>query len=206
VAERQPLKLAALEGQFETRAGAPLRIGGLPDAEARETRFALEIPRGLSLLAFHDPDAVVKGLDAFPRDAWPNTRNVHLAFQAMVGLGSWMAVLSLVALVLAVRRRGVPGQRWFLGAVAASGPAGFLALEAGWLVTEWGRQPFTIRGVMRTAGAVTPVGNLTVPFVVFVALYLFLGAMVALLLRRQIAHQATHAPPPRLAAGAEGRP
>jgi cytochrome bd ubiquinol oxidase subunit I len=196
VAQTQPRKLAALEGQFETRTGAPLRLGGLPDEAARVTRFSLEIPRGLSLLAFHDPDARVLGLDAFPRDTWPNVRNVHLAFQAMVGLGTAMALLALVALALAVRRRGVPLQRTFLAAVVACGPCGFAALEAGWLVTEWGRQPFTIRDVMRTAEAVTPVGHLAVPFTAFVGLYLFLGAMVALLLRRQIAHAPTGAAAP----------
>jgi cytochrome d ubiquinol oxidase subunit I len=192
VAATQPVKLAALEGQFETERGAPLRIGGWPDEEARETRLALEIPRALSLLAFHDPDAEVKGLSAFPRDVWPNVRNVHLAFQVMVGLGSLLALASALHLWHRVRRREPP--RWYLGALALVAPAGFLALEAGWLVTEWGRQPFTIRDVMRTSEAVTPVGNLVVPFVAFTLLYLFLAAMVVVLLTRQIAHAPGAAP------------
>ncbi len=185
VAVTQPVKLAALEGQFETERGAPLRIGGLPDPERARTRFALEIPRGLSLLAFHDPDAEVKGLLAFPREVWPNTRLVHLAFQAMVGLGTLLAAVALAGAILAVRRRAPP--RWFLRAVVAASPAGFLALEAGWLVTEWGRQPFTVRDVLTTAQSVTPVGGLATPLVAFTLLYLFLGAMTAVLLRRQIA-------------------
>jgi len=184
VAVNQPVKLAALEGQFETERGAPLRIGGLPDAERRETRWALEIPRGLSLLAFHDPDAEVKGLSAFPREEWPNTRLVHLAFQVMVGLGTLLAALSAGWLLLRLRRREPP--RLFLRAVALAAPAGFLALEAGWLVTEWGRQPYAVRGVLTTAGAVTPVRSLAVPLVAFTLLYLFLGAVTAVLLRRQI--------------------
>jgi cytochrome d ubiquinol oxidase subunit I len=184
VARAQPVKLAALEGQFRTERGAPLRVGGLPDPDAGETRFALEIPRALSLLAFHDPDAEVKGLDAFPRAEWPPVREVHLAFQVMVGLGTALAALALVALALALRRRGWP--RPFLRAVAIAGPAGFLALEAGWLVTEWGRQPFTARGLLTTAQAVTPVGHLTVPLVLFVAVYVLLGVFTALLLWRQI--------------------
>jgi cytochrome d ubiquinol oxidase subunit I len=186
LARTQPVKLAALEGHFETRRGAPLHVGGLPDADARVTRWSLEIPGGLSLLAFHDPDAEVKGLSDFPRQVWPEPLRVHLAFQAMVGLGTALAALALVALGLAWRARAVPGHPLFLLAVTAAGPCGFLALEAGWLVTEWGRQPFTIWGVMRTADAVTPVPHLAVAFWTFAALYLFLGAMVALLLWRQI--------------------
>jgi cytochrome d ubiquinol oxidase subunit I len=188
VAETQPLKLAAMEGHFETRRGAPLLVGGIVDAEARETRFALEIPYGLSLLAFHDPHAEVKGLLAFPRDTWPDTFRVHLAFDVMVGLGTVLALVSLAGAVLAWRSRGVPAQRRYLSAVVAAGPLGFVALEAGWLVTEWGRQPFVIHGVMRTADAVTPVGNLAVPFAGFMLLYLFLALMVGILLWRQIAH------------------
>ncbi len=185
VAVTQPEKLAALEGQFRTERGAPLRIGGLPDADARETRFALEIPRGLSILAFHDPGAEVRGLEAFPPETWPPVAKVHLAFQVMVGLGSLLAALTLAAAVLALRRRGWP--RPFLRALAIAGPAGFVALEAGWLVTEWGRQPYTIRGVLTTAASVTPVGRLGVPLVLFVTVYVFLGVVTALLLYRQIA-------------------
>ena len=185
VATTQPVKLAALEGQFRTERGAPLRVGGLPDEDARETRFALEIPYGLSILAFHDPRAEVLGLEAFPRENWPNVRNVHLAFQAMVGLGSAMALVALAFLYYRLRRLPLP--RRLLQAVLLTSPFGFLALEAGWLVTEWGRQPFTIRDVMRTADAVTPVGNIAIPFIAFTILYLFLAAMVIVLLRRQIA-------------------
>ena len=188
VAQLQPVKLAALEGQFETMRGAPLRIGGIPNADAGTTRFGIEIPYGLSILAFHDPKAEVKGLDAFPRETWPNALLVHGAFQVMVGLGTAMAGLALVGLWLAWRARGLPDHPRFLIAVALASPAGFLALEAGWLVTEWGRQPFTIWGVMTTAHAVTPVGHLAVPFGLFLVLYLFLAVTVVVLLRRQIAH------------------
>src|SRR5689334_6351292 len=85
VARTQPVKLAALEGQFDTEAGAPLRIGGWPDVDARRTRFAIEIPRGLSLLAFHDPAATVKGLADFDPSLWPPIPAVHAGFQIMVG-------------------------------------------------------------------------------------------------------------------------
>jgi len=184
VAAEQPLKLAALEGQFRTERGAPLRLGGVPDPERRETRFAIEIPYGLSLLAFHDPGAEVKGLEAFPREQWPNVRNVHLAFQVMVGLGTLLASVSAVALYLGIRRRAAPP--WFLRLVVVAAPAGFLALEAGWLVTEWGRQPWSVWGVLRTAESVTPVGHLAVPLALFMLLFAFLAVITAALLWRQI--------------------
>jgi cytochrome d ubiquinol oxidase subunit I len=196
VATVQPLKLAALEGQFETERGAALRIGGLPDPERMETRWAIEIPRGLSLLAFHDPDAEVKGLRAFPRETWPDTRNVHLAFQAMVGCGTLLAAVAMAGLALALLRREPP--RSYLRAVALAGPLGFVALEAGWLVTEWGRQPFTVRDILTTAESVTPVRGLALPLVAFVLLYVLLGVITAALLWRQIARA------PRAAGGEAG--
>jgi cytochrome d ubiquinol oxidase subunit I len=186
VAARQPIKLAAMESHFETIAGAPLTIGGFPDPETGETRYAIKIPYGLSLLAFHDPHAVVKGLKEFPRENWPNVRIVHTAFQIMVGLGTYMALVSLWIVWCWVRRRDVAASRWRLRAVALGAPMGFIAIEAGWTVTEVGRQPWIIQGVLRTADAVTPMPGLVVPFLLFTLLYCFLGVIVAWLLYRQI--------------------
>jgi cytochrome d ubiquinol oxidase subunit I len=187
VAMNQPLKLAALEGQFQTESGAPLRIGGLPDEESRRTSSAIEIPHGLSLLAFHEWNAKVKGLDDFPRRDWPRVVYVHVAFQIMVACGSLLAMLSLIAAALGLRGHGLPLQRWFLWAVTLAGPLGFVALEAGWMVTELGRQPYVAHGVLRTSDAVTAVRGLALPFWAFTALYLFLSVAVAALLRRQLA-------------------
>jgi cytochrome d ubiquinol oxidase subunit I len=187
VAVNQPIKLAALEGQFQTERGAPLRIGGLPDEDAGTTRGALEIPHGLSLLAFHDWNATVKGLEDFPRRDWPRVAYVHVSFQIMVACGGLLAVLSLVAAALRLRGRALPLQRWFLRAVMLAGPLGFVALEAGWLVTELGRQPYVAHGALRTSEAVTAVRGLALPFWAFTALYLFLSAAVAVLLQRQLA-------------------
>jgi cytochrome d ubiquinol oxidase subunit I len=186
VAARQPIKLAALESHFETRAGAPLTIGGFPNAETGETRYAIKIPYGLSLLAFHDPHAVVKGLNDFPRANWPNVRIVHTAFQVMVGLGTYLALLSLWIGFTWLRGRDITASRWLLRAIAVGAPMGFIAIEAGWTVTEVGRQPWIIQGVLRTADAVTPMPGLIVPFLLFTLLYCFLGIIVAWLLYRQI--------------------
>jgi cytochrome d ubiquinol oxidase subunit I len=187
VALNQPAKLAALEGQFRTEAGAPLRIGGIPDEERGETRYAIEIPRGLSFLAFHDRQATVKGLEAFPRDQWPNTRIVHFAFQAMVALGMLMMGAALWGALQWWRRRALPDGKWFLRTLVLVAPAGMIAIEAGWTVTEVGRQPWIIQGVMRTSEAVTPMPGLVVPFITFTLLYIFLAVIVVWLLLRQVA-------------------
>jgi cytochrome d ubiquinol oxidase subunit I len=182
VARTQPVKLAALEGQFETERGAPLRLGGIPDEAARQTRWAIEVPRGLSLLAFHDVDAEVRGLNDFPQDEWPPISIVHASFQLMVALGTAMAVVSLWAVWTAWRHRTLVGQRHLLAAIAAVAPFGFVATEAGWVVTEVGRQPWVVQGVIRTADAVTPMPGLWIPFGLFVGLYVGLAAIVILLI------------------------
>jgi cytochrome d ubiquinol oxidase subunit I len=175
VARHQPVKLAAMEALDSTRAGAPLKIG-----------FGVEIPYALSLLAFHDPHAEVKGLDAAPSEEWPNVPLVHFSFQVMLALGSYLALVGLWAAWLVWRKRDVTTERRFLWAVAIATPCGFLATESGWMATELGRQPWVISGVMKTADAVTPMPGLVVPFVTFTLLYCVLGAIVTLLLYRQI--------------------
>ena len=195
VAQWQPAKLAAMEGQFRTERGAPLRIGGWPDETRGETRWALEIPRGLSLLAFHDPDAEVRGLEEFPRDEWPPVAIVHVAFQIMVALGTYMALVSAWALWRLARRRDPADSPLLLKALVLAAPMGFIAIEAGWTVTEVGRQPWIIYGVMRTADAVTPMQGLVVPFVGFTLLYCVLGLIVAYLLYRQVVKTMPYTPP-----------
>jgi cytochrome d ubiquinol oxidase subunit I len=198
IAESEPLKLAAAEAHFTTQTHAPLRIGGIPDVSTGEVHYGLEIPSGLSLLAAHDPAAEVKGLNDFPREDWPPVASTHYAFEVMVGTGSAMAGLAVVAAFLAWRKKGLPDARWFLWAVVASGPLGFIALEAGWLVTELGRQPWIMHGVMRTRDAVTPFPHLLPPFWTFTALYLFLGVAVVYLLFRQLRAAPMEAAPPSL--------
>ncbi len=183
VAAWQPAKLAALEGQFETVVGAPLRIGGWPSEDARTTRGALEIPYGLSLLAFHDPHAEVKGLAAFPRDEWPPVPPTHVAFQVMVGLGTAMAIVSAWVAYRVIRRRPVEDDRRLLRALAIVASFGFIATEAGWTVTEVGRQPWVVQGLVRTADAVTPMPGLVVPMLLFTFLYIGLAAIVVVLVR-----------------------
>ena len=203
VARWQPAKLAAMESLFETTRGAPLHIGGIPDVANRTTRWSIEIPRALSLLAFHDLDAEVKGLEEFPEGDWPPVVIVHIAFQLMVGLGTIMALVSLWAVWARWRKRDLATERGLLRALVVVAPMGVIAIEAGWVVTEVGRQPWIVYNIFRTADAVTPMPGLVYPFALFTLLYLFLAAVVVWLLYRQIVHVPSPvelrmgAPPPR---------
>ena len=189
VAERQPVKLAAMEGHFETMRGAPLHLGGVPDENAAVTRYAIRVPKGLSLLAFHDPGAEVKGLLAFPRDLWPPILPVHVAFQIMVALGTTMAIVALWALVAMILKRPIDDPR-LLRALAIVAPFGFLATEAGWTVTEVGRQPWVVSGLVKTADAVTPMTGLLYPMTLFAVLYAALAAVVIVVMRSLVAETA----------------
>jgi cytochrome d ubiquinol oxidase subunit I len=180
-ARTQPIKLAAMESHFVTERGAPLIIGGWPDTKTGTVSYAIEIPYGLSLLAFHDPYAEVKGLNDFPRDEWPPVPIVHVAFQVMVGLGTAMAALAVFCAYRVWRKKGLP-----LRLIVLSGPMGLVALEAGWVVTEVGRQPWIVYGWMRTAEAVTPVPYLIVPFTTFSLVYLGLALTTLSLLRAHV--------------------
>ena len=200
VALTQPIKLAALEGQWNSERSAPLRIGGLPDAAKEETRWAIEIPSGLSVLAFHDAHAEVRGLRSVAREDRPPVAVVHLAFQAMVGLGSLLAALALLTAYLVFRRRDLASTRWFLVALVVATPFGFLATEAGWIVTEVGRQPWVVQGLLRTSQAVTPMPGLVVPMLMFTLLYAGLAAVVVALIVSIV--RETHAMPSLDIAGA----
>ncbi|MHB8512123.1 MAG: cytochrome ubiquinol oxidase subunit I [Actinomycetota bacterium] len=181
VAQHQPVKLAALEGQWQTRSGAPLRIGGIPLPGEQRTRFALEIPKGLSWLAYGRSNAVVMGLDAVPKDLRPNPMPVHLAFQTMVASGFGLLALGLFFCVTWLRRKVLPKSRWFFRAAAISGPAAFLAIECGWMVTEIGRQPWIVQGVLRTRDAVT-FRSVGPELIATVLIYVLLGSSCAWLL------------------------
>jgi cytochrome d ubiquinol oxidase subunit I len=185
VARSQPAKLAAMEALFQTTKGAPLTILGIPNPATGKTLFAIQIPNLLSVLAFRDPNATVQGLDAFPREYWPPVVAVHFAFDLMVGAGVLMIVLPAWFWLLYWRHgRVIPRERLLLWAAVVTGALGFIALEAGWMVAELGRQPWIIYGVMLTRDGVTPAPGLGISFFVFIVIYTLLAvALIGLLLR-----------------------
>jgi cytochrome bd ubiquinol oxidase subunit I len=184
VAHNQPAKLAAIEGQYPTERGAGLSLGSFPVPGHDRAVLNVKVPKLLSILAFDDPHAKVRGLSSVPkRDRTPLTLPVRLSFLGMVGIGTFLVALSLWYWL---RRRGRPRpeDRWTLLAVASSGPLAFLANEFGWLVSEFGRQPWVVYGVLRTRDAVTTAPGLDVTFTGFALLYVGLAAATVWLLRR----------------------
>lgn len=182
VAETQPAKLAAFEGLFKTTQGADLSIGGIMIGE--EIYGAVIIPNGLSLLADHDPDSTIEGLDAVPTEDRPPVAVVRNSFQLMVGIGVALALLSAVYLATFVVRRRLPRSRCFYRAVVAAGPAAVVALIAGWITTEVGRQPWIVYEVMRVEEAVTGASGIPIGYATLAVVYSGLAAIVLYLLRR----------------------
>jgi cytochrome d ubiquinol oxidase subunit I len=195
VAENQPVKLAAMEGLFKTGTAVPLSLGGIYYDD--ELHYDIEIPWGLSLLVTHDPNGEVVGLESVPADLRPPVNVVHLAYNVMVGLGSAFLLLAAWLGWTWWRRRDIPRTPWFLWAVALSGPGCILAMEAGWITTEVGRQPWIVYGVLRTADAVSPAPGLFLGFYAVLVIYVLLTALTVFVLRRLASSHATAAPQER---------
>jgi cytochrome d ubiquinol oxidase subunit I len=194
VARQQPVKLAAFEGLQHTTTGAPIHLLGWYDG--KRVDGGIEIPRLLSLLSYHDPNATVKGLDTVPADERPPVNVVRIAFQAMVGAGFGLAFVSLVFLIVWVRKRRLPERRSFYWLVLAAAPLSLVALYCGWIVTEVGRQPWVVYQVMQTNAAVTGASGIPVGYGTLLVVYAGLLAAVIWMLRRiaasplQLAHAA----------------
>jgi cytochrome d ubiquinol oxidase subunit I len=173
--EHQPAKVAAMEALWETRRGAPLVLFGLPDAESRSNRFAIELPGMASLILTHDMQGEVKGINEFP-DAHPPVAAVFWSFRVMVGTGVLMLLISWTAAWSLRRKRRMPPM--LLKALVAMTFSGWVGVLSGWYTTEIGRQPFLVSGVLRTADAVTgvPAGNIGLTLSLYVLLYAVLIA------------------------------
>lgn len=186
VAKLQPPKLAAMEAVFHTEKGAPLIIGGIPDMDAQQVNYAIRIPGMLSWLAYGDTEATVKGLNDIPKEEHPPIAITHYAFQLMVALGMFMVLIAILYFVIVLKKKSWQRKRWLLRLFVIATPLGFLAVEAGWTVTEVGRQPWIIYGVMKTADAVTPMPGIIYTFYIFTAVYISLSLIVIFMLYRQI--------------------
>ncbi|MGZ8517402.1 MAG: cytochrome ubiquinol oxidase subunit I [Chitinophagaceae bacterium] len=186
VAKRQPAKLAAMEAHFHTQKNAPLIIGGIPDEKNKKVNYKLELPGFLSFLAHGDFQTEVKGLDSIPEELHPPVAITHYAFQIMVGLGTLMALLAIIYFIALWKKKKWLNSKWLLKLFVIATPMGFIAVEAGWTVTEVGRQPWIIYGIMKTADAVTPMPGIVYSFYLFTAIYISLSVIVIFMLYRQI--------------------
>jgi cytochrome d ubiquinol oxidase subunit I len=182
VATTQPVKLAAIEGLGKTTRGAPEHaLGWYTDGQVK---YGIEIPHALSLLAYHSWDATVRGLDTVPPAERPPVNVVRISFQLMVAIGTLLAILGIVYVVVRVRRKRLPHSAWFYRAVIAAGPAALVAVVCGWITTEVGRQPWIVYGVMRTSQAVTGASGIPVGYATLVIVYMGVIAAVAWILIR----------------------
>jgi cytochrome d ubiquinol oxidase subunit I len=182
VAETQPVKLAGFEGLGQTTAGAPFHVGGwYTDGKVVG---GIEIPDLLSLLAKHDPQATVQGLDSVPADQRPPVNVLRIAFQTMVGIGTLLLVLAAFYLATWWRHRRPPRSRWFYRAAVLAGPAAVVALLSGWITTEVGRQPWIVYNVMRVDQAVTGASGIPYGYAFIALVYLALTVAAVWMLRR----------------------
>lgn len=184
VYQAQPVKFAAMEGLYQTERGAPIHLGGIPSDSQHRVLYAIEVPKALSLLAAFDPNALVKGLDSFPAADRPNPVIVHLSFDSMAGLGTGLGLLALWFWLLVLRRRRLPTWRPLLIAIVVAGPAAVITMEAGWFVTEFGRQPWIVYGLIRTSQAATSAPALGPTFGIFLLIYAGLALTTTRLLLR----------------------
>jgi cytochrome d ubiquinol oxidase subunit I len=186
VAKRQPAKLAAMEAHFRTEEKAPLILGGVPDEKTETVKYAIKIPGALSFLAHGNFNAEVTGLDKIPKNERPPVAIVHYSFQVMIMLGVAMMLIAFLYLFILWRKKNWLHKKWLLKMFVWAIPAGFIAVEAGWMVTEVGRQPWVMYGFMRTADAVTPMPGIVYSFYIFTAVYVSLSIIVIILLYRQV--------------------
>jgi cytochrome bd ubiquinol oxidase subunit I len=186
VAHRQPAKLAAMEAVFETGTHVPLLIGGIPDEKTQQIKYGIELPGMLSFMISGHTNTEVKGLDQFAAADRPPILITHMAFQIMVGLGMVMLAISILYFFVLWRKRNFEKNLWLLKLFALSTPLGFMAVESGWVVTEVGRQPWILHGILRTKDAVTPMPGIQYTFYLFTLIYISLAIVVILLLYRQI--------------------
>jgi cytochrome d ubiquinol oxidase subunit I len=189
VFEDQPAKFAAMELITRTGPNQPVTLGGVLVGD--EVVGGLAIPNLDSILAGFSPDTVITGFDAIPIDQRPPATIVHLAWDAMVGIGTALVVLGLWGLALRLRRRDHAEDRWFLRAAAIAGIGAIIALEGGWIVTEVGRQPWVVYLVLRTTDAVSLSGGIRVTFAAVVGLYAVLGVATLVILRTMARRWAT---------------
>ncbi|TWP23761.1 cytochrome ubiquinol oxidase subunit I [Apibacter muscae] len=186
VSKRQPEKLAAMEAHFHTEKNADFILGGIVNENEHKVDYAIKIPGLLSFLSHGDFNAPVKGILDFPEQDRPPVAIVHYAFQIMIMLGVALMIISILYLLAILKKKSWLSKKWLIKLFVMAAPLGYIALEAGWVVTEVGRQPWIIYKIMRTSEAVTPMPGIAYTFYLFTLIFMSLSLIVIFLLYRQI--------------------
>lgn len=186
VNKRQPEKLAAMEAHFDTEAPASFVLGGIVNEKEERVDYAIKIPGLLSFLAYGNLKDPVKGITDFPKEDRPPVAITHYSFQIMIILGVALMILAIIYGLARLKNKTWLTKKWFYKLFVIATPLGYIALEAGWTVTEVGRQPWIIYKIMRTADAVTPMPGIVYSFYLFTAIFISLSAIVIFLLYRQM--------------------
>ena len=186
VSKRQPIKLAAMEAHFKTEESASFVLGGIVDESKEEIKYAIKVPGVLSFLVHSDFKTPVKGLEEFPKDEWPPVAVVHYAFQIMITFGMLMMGIAVIYLIAQFFKKDWRTKRWFYKLFMIATPFGYIALEAGWTVTEVGRQPWIIYGIMRTVDSITSMPGIQYSFYIFTFVFITLSIILVFLMNRQI--------------------
>lgn len=183
LAEHQPAKLAAAEWHFETKEGAPLVLFGTLDPNTNEVKYAIEIPKALSILATNNPNGSVVGLDSIPKHLWPPLY-IHYLFDTKVIIGFYLLFITALFLFLWIWKKGNPFHPLILYGIVIAAPLSFVAMELGWIFAEVGRLPWIITGIMKVGEAATTAANVKVMYFLFTGLYLLLAIVACVVLYR----------------------
>ena len=190
VAHTQPAKMAAFEGQFESKKGAPMSIFGIPEASQDVTHLEIGIPKLVSLLIDFNPDSEVTGLRAFPKDEWPPLTLTFYSYHIMIALGMYFILLTLVSLFLYFTKR-LFESRFMLNVLLYSLTLPLISIQFGWIAAEVGRQPWIVYGELRTKDAISvvvPAGQILFTILMFTAVYALLFVLFVYLLKRAVQH------------------
>jgi len=179
VAKTQPAKMAAFEALWKGQNGAPMSVIGIPDPSRKKTHLEIAVPKLLSIAIYFDPEARVQGLDDFKEEELPSVVLSYLTYHGMIGLGSLFALLAVISAILMISRKLFEA-RWFLWVLISAVPLPFIANELGWMAAEFGRQPWAVYKVLKTAEAasvVVPAWQILVSIIAFSAIYCLLFAV-----------------------------
>ncbi len=188
VTDTQPAKMAAFEGLFKTRQGAPMSLFGIPDKEKEELQYSVLIPKMLSIVAKLDPDAEIKGLDSFDKSLWPPLKTSFFSYHLMIAMGTYFIGITLLGILLLYKKR-LFSTMWYLKILFLSAPIPWIAMQMGWIAAEVGRQPWIVYGLMKTSegiSVVTSASEVLFSIILFSLIFILIFVLVSFLIVKEV--------------------